>query len=521
MYAVHRHVNLQTCVRGLVLVIGLALFPTIVWGAEHHVATDGTPGGDGSAAAPWDLATALDHPAGLAAGDTLLLHGGTYVGSFTSGLDGDDGAPIVVRSAPGEWAVIDGVGSTERTLTLQGSWTIYRDFEVTNSETDRWGERPEFFVSGAHLKLIHLVLHDLGNMGFWSSAVDLEVYGCFIYHNGYDDSSRGHGHAIYSQNETGTKLFEDNILFGGYSFGVHVYTEGGTIQGYDFIGNVWFHAGVNSTVSGHKDDCLVGGLQPAGRILLRENMSWASSPTTRSTRLGYSVANDDAVLQDNYFVGDVNIAQPWTSLTMTGNTFYASLQGVDPADHPTNTYLSDAPTGARVFVRPSRHQEGRANVVIYNWDNADSVDVDLSAVLQPGNEFSLLDGQNVLGGAVLTGIYDGNPVTVDMTGGPRAQPVGTPASTYPEDETTPTFNVFVVTRTAVGTPPDPDAGVTDAGSTPDDATTPAPDGAMDPTDPNAGGCACRSSTEGPGAGLLLLLGLLGLVWARRRHNRGS
>ncbi|MBW2456633.1 MAG: hypothetical protein JRI68_19095, partial [Deltaproteobacteria bacterium] len=190
--------------------------------AEFHVATDGTPQGDGSEGSPWDLATALAHPTEVAPGDTIWLHDGTYEGSFTSDLDGADSDPIVVRSAPGEWARIDGASSTESTFTFDGSWTWFWGFEITNTETDRWGGRPEGVrVLGPELKLINLVIHDLGNNGFWSSADNLELYGSLIYHNGYDDTDRGHGHGVYSQNDTGTKVIEDNVIFGGYSFGIH------------------------------------------------------------------------------------------------------------------------------------------------------------------------------------------------------------------------------------------------------------------------------------------------------------
>src|SRR5262245_9409383 len=78
-----------------------------------HVAVDGSPSGDGSASAPWDLPTALLHPSSVKPGDTLFLHGGVYAGGFVAKLVGTIEAPIVVRSFPGEWAVLDGASSSE------------------------------------------------------------------------------------------------------------------------------------------------------------------------------------------------------------------------------------------------------------------------------------------------------------------------------------------------------------------------------------------------------------------------
>lgn len=68
-----------------------------------YAAPDGAPGGNGSAANPWNLQTALDQPTAVTQGKTIYLRGGTYHGKFISRLIG-----AVVRSYPGEWAKIDG-----------------------------------------------------------------------------------------------------------------------------------------------------------------------------------------------------------------------------------------------------------------------------------------------------------------------------------------------------------------------------------------------------------------------------
>src|ERR1041385_4518841 len=75
----------------------------------HFVSPAGLSGNDGSAAHPWDLVTALAGAGGaVQAGDTVWLHGGTYVGDFRTSLSGAPGRPIVFRQFPGEHAVLDG-----------------------------------------------------------------------------------------------------------------------------------------------------------------------------------------------------------------------------------------------------------------------------------------------------------------------------------------------------------------------------------------------------------------------------
>src|SRR5687768_5628422 len=96
-------------------------------GQGFHVAANGSPHGDGSANAPWDLATALNQPAAVQPGDTIWLHGGVYEGRFNSRLSGTSEHPVVLRQAPGERATIDG------SLNVGGEATIYWGFEVRNS----------------------------------------------------------------------------------------------------------------------------------------------------------------------------------------------------------------------------------------------------------------------------------------------------------------------------------------------------------------------------------------------------
>jgi hypothetical protein len=156
--------------------------PTPV-GTVWYAAPNGTASGNGSITSPWDLKTALAGGNGkILPGHTLYLRGGTYTGLFTSTLTGNSASPIVVRSFPGEWAVVDGAPFTNDTqvaLQVNGGYTWYRDFEVKNSNPDR----PEVFpyrpaalnVYGNNTKFINMVVHDGGQgIGLWTPATDSE-----------------------------------------------------------------------------------------------------------------------------------------------------------------------------------------------------------------------------------------------------------------------------------------------------------------------------------------------------------
>lgn len=426
--------------------------------AEFYAAPSGTPDGDGSYEHPWDLATALAHPPALQPGDTLWLRGGHYIGPFTSELVGEPDAPIIMRALPGVRAELDGSSAYESTLQINGAYAWYWGFEVMRSDLDRVtdisGSSPPDLsrghsngvnVFGDHIRLINLIVHDDGQgFGFWTPAEDSEIYGSLVYNNGWLGPDRGHGHAIYTQNLNGTKRIYDNILFNQFSYGIHAYTEGGSIQGFDIAGNLWFNNGI---IAGGedtlKDNCLVGGLQPAARVTLRENAGWAHSDTERSVRLGYDhEGNQDVTLLDNYFVGETRFAQPWQSITMNGNTFYSLVTGhVDSSAYPDNIYLNTRPSGAKVILRPNQYEPGRAHIAIYNWDLAASVAVDVSSVLSPGTVYELRNAQDFWAEPVLAGTYTGDPLMVPMQALPAAAPIGWPVSPTP---TGPEFNVFVL-----------------------------------------------------------------------------
>ena len=76
-------------------------------GPAYHVdPVKGSAAGDGSRDRPWQTIDAAVKR--LKPGDTLYLHGGTYFETVTLAVQGTAQAPITIRSAPGELAIVDG-----------------------------------------------------------------------------------------------------------------------------------------------------------------------------------------------------------------------------------------------------------------------------------------------------------------------------------------------------------------------------------------------------------------------------
>jgi len=449
-----------------------------------YVSPLGTRAGDGSLERPLDLATAIGPASPARPGDTILMRGGTYRGPFTSVLTGADSRPIVLRQYPGERVTLD------PSLTIRGAWTWYWGFEVANSDPDRTGERPDgVTVMAPNSKLINLVVHDCGNgIGFWSTAPDSELYGCIIYSNGFQgpDPDRGHGHSLYVQNETGTKRIADNILFNGYAYGVHAYTERGSLKGMHFEGNMIFNSGKDSRDQWRVANMLIGGKAPAERITVAGNYVYHPLDKGTTVSFGYSAGapNKDLVLRDNYLASGGAAANfyRWESIVASGNTYYGFpwlVEMVTPRDvawsyqMDRNTFVYagrrealtidgrgyDLPawqsalgfdrnsqwiasangraTGVKVFVRPNQYEPGRLNIAVYNWDLRPQVEVDLQGLLAAGSAWEARPVQNWFGSPAASGVYDGKPIALPMVG----------------TDSGPEFNVFVLTSRRAALPP--------------------------------------------------------------------
>ena len=422
-----------------------------------HVTVDGTPEGDGSIDAPWDLATALAHPASVTPGSTIWVHGGAYPGPFTSTLTGTAEAPIVLRAMPGERATLDGTGiagGQPDWMRIEGAHTWLWGFEITTTHTDAsFTVAAAFSIAATGIKLVNLVVHDVFNNGFFQSAVDLEIYGTLFYNVGYNASGGGgdsYGYPMYVQNLEGDKLIEDNIVMNNYSFGLHAYTEGGYLEQISLVGNVWFNNGAAAPGDGKRDDILVGPVNnPARGIVVRDNSVWTRVSDERAVRFGYGAPNEDIELVGNYIVGQTLFSDPWSSVTMTDNTFFSAPTGeIDPAAHPRNAYLDAPPTENVVRVRANRYEPGRAHVVVYNWEDADTVAVDLGEAIEPGTAFEVRNAQAFWDAPVATGVFDGGALEL-----PMAEVVPSPANVLPDDlmateRTGRAFHVFVVVPTA-------------------------------------------------------------------------
>jgi hypothetical protein len=346
---------------------------------------------------------------------------------------------------------------------------------------------------GPGTKLIDLVIHDdRQGIGIWEEARDSEVYGNLIYYNGFQAPDRGHGHGIYLQHDEGSLLVADNIVFDQFGAGIHGYgTSHAHVKNVTLDGNIVFNNGAISQKAQHVDNILFASGSGLENIVVQNNFTYH----TPDAEIGYSrvgwqfdSANKTVMVRNNYWIGgDLAIMlNRWTAANFTGNTVYSkskllamldalpsqdtrkyvwdrntyygsgkfNFQGKEidwagwraqPALPASRRFSSGAPRGAWTFVRPDRYEKGRANIAIYNWDHKERVSVDVAGVLSKGATYEVRDAENFYGDPVVTGTFDGAPISIPMSGLLPAQPNGQVPT--PPAHTGPEFGAFIVRAT--------------------------------------------------------------------------
>jgi hypothetical protein len=128
-----------------------------------------------------------------------------------------------------------------------------------------------------------------------------------------------------------------------------------------------------------------------------------------------------------------------SGLKMVGNTLLnRAIEGISRFFSPQNSWLGQNPNTARIFVQPNQYEPGRANLTIYNWARLPEITVpasDLASVQIKAGDYYELHNVEDFFGDIITGTYDGNSITIPMTGRSVAQPVGInfkPPTTFPE-----------------------------------------------------------------------------------------
>jgi hypothetical protein len=486
--------------RALLLILCVLVLPPAIQANDLYVSTNGTPAGPGTMAQPYDIATALSGQVGQP-GDTFWLRGGNYtMGHIDTKIQGVPGQPITFRQMPGERARIDG----SLTFFESAGNVVLRDLELYSSDTNRFSAQLVMDFNPTDIKIIpgiasyvpdmsfiNMIVHDETRHGFYVSEFSNRnlIYGCLVYNNGWFSTNNAEGHNFYVQSERGTRLVADNIAFNpsGANFQIYENATNLHLVGVTLDGNVAFNAGAIQAVRTYRD-WIVGVDKPAlsaDLIVLKNNMGYypPGSAAFNQVQIGRQQTNGSVALVNNYFPQGLAMNN-WTIAAVAGNLFMGQntnyVVTLDQTQVPLatswndNTYLRSpvggdfllnsneygftdwqgatgydqhsayntaSLSGTKVFVRPNQYEAGRANIIVYNWDNLSQVSVDVSSVMATNTPFEVRNAQDFFAPPVLSGVFNGQPLNLPMTGLTVAVPNG-PMLTPPP--TGPAFNVFIL-----------------------------------------------------------------------------
>lgn len=319
----------------------------------------------------------------IGGGDTVLLAPGVYNGDFVSTISGAIDHPIVIKPKSGR-VIING------SLTITGSYTHWYGIEITYQNWTGRDEVPNGTypshgcdVRGVGNRIIGCIIHDTSGNNSWQTNVNGGYYDCLIYNCGWLSPDRGHGHAIYTQNELETQEHNNNILWGQYSYGLHAYTEGGKVDNLSLTRNICYRNAGRQLALGGLGGALANNCTVDGNVILEGD--------------GY-LKGTGITLTNNFAPGGFTIEPTSIDVTQSGNTFTAPDAAVT------------------TFVFPRTYYPGWAHISIYNRDSAESVQVDLTPVagLDVGDTYILRNAQDYFTD-IVTGVVPADKIiAIDM-----------------------------------------------------------------------------------------------------------
>lgn len=432
----------------------------------------------------------ISNPRGFTEGDVILID----LEQLELLNQNQQGAFYCIRGWNGTTPAIHAQGASVKklgdTIKSNGNYIWWWGLELTVS-------RPERIVNnGAYLrggglglvgqgnKAINMIIHNTGHpgIGFWRQGDQGEIYGSLVWGNGIYDSDGGwtRGAGTYAQNQDGQVNISDSIWFRNFTQGIDGFGTAAAVNNFTVDGNISFDNDSHDIFFG-TEEIQIQNLKLLGNYIYRKpgDGIWA-------VRLGYQSPAQDVLIENNYLVSRGNPAlsiSGFQQATVKNNTFYSQervinfenssyggyssnqnnifkgrfgLGGIGVFNFTdwrargfdlNSSYQSSAPNQNFVAVKPNRYEKGRANIVVYNWQNLQSVVVDLGTTgLKEGQRYQVRDAQNFFGPVVASGVYRSagadRSVSLPMN---LTEVSAIPGMTHHSNTHTPVeFNVFVV-----------------------------------------------------------------------------
>ncbi|MBK9107640.1 MAG: T9SS type A sorting domain-containing protein [Saprospiraceae bacterium] len=192
--------------------------------------------------------------------------------------------------------------------------------------------------------------------------------------------------------------------------------------------------------------------------VIKHNYTYAGTnmprPSVNAFGLNHGVRN--FILDSNYLTCQTRLGfnnTPIFDASVKGNKIMAGipavygyyLWGFTQTDFPLNDYFPEKPKqGPEYFIIPNGFDPNRSHLVIYNWDSASTVNVDVSAAnVSEGETFYLVNVLDCFSDTIKVVCPANKRIDVPMTGMSFIYPNAStqiPATPFPE------FGVFILIK---------------------------------------------------------------------------
>jgi len=101
-------------------------------------------------------------------------------------------------------------------------------------------------------------------------------------------------------------------------------------------------------------------------------------------------------------------------------------------------------TGVDTYVTPSKYDPTRATVLVYNWDLADSIDLDLSSLPLSAGDTIVIHNALDYFNDMTTHIYTGDPISISMVDRTIEPSLNSPTVSKVNYNPYPKYGVFII-----------------------------------------------------------------------------
>lgn len=462
----------------------LLLIALTAQAAEYYASPTGSASAAGTVAAPVTLTCILEGgciSVTPVAGDTIWTRGGTYNKAFAVTRSGSEGNPITLRAFPGERPAIDCQGTSIAESMDRAALAFstadhmsFAGFELLSSETDRTGPNQwtsdvcyglNIYSGSTGITFRNGWIHSTaGGVSTFGTTQNVDIYGAHLWHIGFtSDASGAVGQNLYWQNDTGTKQFRHSTGHNSHNGGGQIYGSCESVVKNILVDKFasWNNGSQQTVALGgnYENNILVGktACGTAEGVTLRSIMAYYTPGASRgSNRICYGSGCTSLTIEDSEFIGrgastDVisetgGAACGLSAATLNNNKFYGGLvpSCFTAALGGDNTHAASIPTsGLSVRYWPNEYAPGRGLVIVHNWAQAATVEINPSTILTAGDRYEVYDAHDLLGSPISTGTYSG-AFSVTTTSTAMATYYGTPVRTPIHSDSR--FQVYEIRR---------------------------------------------------------------------------